>query len=36
MLKGAFGIKALVRGCRAAVEGMREEVEERKASGITS
>ena len=36
MLEVVFGTKALVRGFRAAVEGMREEVEERKASGVTS
>jgi hypothetical protein len=36
MLKVVFGTKALVRGFRAAVEGMREEVEERKASDVTS
>jgi hypothetical protein len=36
MLKGVFGTKALVRGFRAAVEGMTEEVEERKASCVTS
>jgi hypothetical protein len=36
MLKGVFGSKALVRGFRAAVEGMREEVEERKTSSVTS
>ena len=31
MLKGVFGTKALVRGFRAAVEGMTEEVEERRS-----